>query len=508
MLFNSLLYFIFFISVFFIYWALSGRARKLFLITASLLFYAVWGIKSEGLLGLRWTLHFIFMNAVNYLLITQMIVRPNRKKFFLILLIGVDLANLAFFKYFYFFLDMANIAGLSLPEALRSMNVFLPLAVSFYTFILVAYAVDVYRGVITERVGIVKFSVFVLFFPHLIAGPIMRHSDFMHQIESPHLSKEGMYRGCWLLLSGLLKKAVLADPMGIIIAPVFREPGIYDGWSILLAGMGFSLQVYADFSGYTDMARGSALLLGYDIPENFLAPFFSKSAKELWQRWHITLATWLRDYIYIPLGGSRTSQWRNYFNLIVTFTLGGLWHGADYTYIAWGGMWGVLLAAERAWEKYIHIKILPSNNPGNLVRIAVMFFLFSLGAIMFRSQKVLHGDHIYSSGKIMTQMIGGIFTNHGDRLFDNYIQSGGSADLTLAAFGKDIFAFEQIGRYDTLFFLFLGLFFFHMIQYRPQYFQRFRKYDPYLLTACATVTGGYILPLIATGSHQFIYFVF
>ena len=508
MLFNSVLYLIFFISVYFIYWSLTGRSRKLFLISVSILFYAIWGLNSEGWIGLRWTAHFLFINTLNYYMIRAMFHRPEKKKAILISLILIDLVNLAFFKYFYFFMNLADISGLTIPETLSTLNIFLPLAISFYTFILVAYAVDVYRGTITEQVDPVRFGVFVLFFPHLIAGPIMRHSDFMHQISNPVISKDRMYRGGWLIISGLVKKTLLADPMGIIIAPVFREPQAYDGLSILLAGMGFSLQVYSDFSGYTDMARGSAYLLGYEIPENFLAPFFAKSSRELWQRWHITLATWLRDYIYIPLGGSRASEGRVYFNLLVTFTLGGLWHGADYTYIAWGAMWGFLLALERFYEKKINIRLLPENKFGNTVRIFIMFFLFSIGAIMFRSQKVDFEDHSYSSGEIMVHMLSGIAVNTSNGFSKQYSENGGDSELISSVFGNDIFSLKSIGKYDTIFIMFLGLIFFHLVQYRPKMLERFRKYDPYLITAISMILGGYIIPLVATGSHQFIYFVF
>jgi D-alanyl-lipoteichoic acid acyltransferase DltB (MBOAT superfamily) len=508
MLFNSVLFLIFFTIVYFVYWGLTGRARKYFLIAASILFYAIWGLRSEGLPGIRWTLHFLFINIVNYLLIHRMLDRPDRKRSILMLLIGVDLANLAFFKYFYFFLDLIHFSGLTVPKSLSNLDIFLPLAISFYTFILIAYAVDVYRGVITQRVGPVHFAIFVLFFPHLIAGPIMRHSDFMHQIDHPSMSKERMYAGLWLLLSGTLKKAVLADPMGEIIAPIFASPSVYDGWTLLFAGMGFSLQVYADFSGYTDMARGAARLLGYDIPENFRAPFFAKSARELWQRWHITLATWLRDYIYIPLGGSRVSEHRVYLNYLVTFTLGGFWHGADYTYLAWGGFWGGLLAFERFLEKRVSFHLIPKNRVGDLFRVGLMFLLFSVGAIMFRSQRVVTPVKTISSGEIMSEMLSGIVLSAPDSIAREYIASGGDETLMRDIFGPEIFGFESIGRYDSIAIMFIAMLIFHSVQERPERFAALRKYDPLVILSLGAITGGLILPIISSGSHQFIYFVF
>jgi len=508
MLFNSVLFLIFFSVVYVTYWSLSGNWRKYFLILASIVFYAVWGLTSEGWIGIRWTFHFLGMNVLNYLLIRAMFNRPDRKKALLAALITIDLGNLAFFKYFYFFLDMLGIVGLPIPAKLQELDIFLPLAISFYTFILIAYAVDVYRGIITERVGPVHFAVFVLFFPHLIAGPIMRHSDFMYQIDHPVMSKEKLYGGSWLLLSGLFKKAMLADPMGLIIAPVFREPQTYGALQILLAGMGFSLQVYADFSGYTDMARGAARLLGYEIPENFMAPFFAQSARELWQRWHITLATWLRDYIYIPLGGSRVSEFRVAVNYLVTFTIGGFWHGADYTYLAWGGLWGFLLAAERFFDKKIPFAIIPKNRIGKGVRILFIFFLFSIGAIMFRSQKVVHPGYTRTSGEIMVEMLSGLIHSSSDAVADGYRKSGGDPELVQSAFGDDLFAPRDLAPYNTIVAMFVALFLFHLFQYRKEWFERYRKYDPYLILFFGALFGGLILPVTAVGGHQFIYFVF
>ncbi len=509
MLFNSVLYLLFFPVVYLLYWNLRGRARQYLLIGASIVFYAAWGLQREGLPGLRWTIHFAGMIAINYLLIRRMLTDPSRKKIYFVSLVTVDLVNLIVFKYIGFFTRVFFDLNLPIPEEYRGIDFFLPLALSFYTFQLMAYGVDVYRGVIDEDSGPARFFLFILFFPQLIAGPIMRSTDFMDQIDKPVFNKRAMFDGSWLILGGLTKKILLADPMGGIIAPIFYNPGVYDWWSLLVAGMGFSLQVYGDFSGYTDIARGSARLLGYDIPENFLAPFFSQSARELWQRWHITLASWLRDYIYIPLGGSRVGKFRNYINLFITFTLGGLWHGADYTFLAWGAMWGFLLALERFIEKDLGWKFLPdSNRFYRGIRILIMFLLFSIGAIMFRSQKVNHGDHIHTSADIMGTMLSGIFT-HGPSLIEHeYEISGGDPELLLSIFGNELFETVHIGTYDSLIAMFLLLFFFHVIQYRKGFLESWRKYDPVLLIIAAALIGGFLIPLNVSGAHQFIYFVF
>jgi len=509
MLFNSILFLVFFAIVYFVYWSLRGRFRQYFLTFASILFYAAWGLQREGLMGVRWTFHFIGIVWLNYYLIRGMQNFPARRRLLITLIIVLDVLNLGAFKYFGFFRDMIAATGAHLPDSVQSLDIFLPLAISFYTFQLVAYAVDVYRGVIDERPGIFRFTLFILFFPHQIAGPIMRSTDFIPQLDHPVMDRRRMYDGLWLLIGGLAKKVLLADPMGIILAPVYREPQTFTAWSILAGGMCFSLQVYCDFSGYTDMARGCAYLLGYHIPENFRAPFFSASARELWQRWHITLATWLRDYIYFPLGGNRLGQVRTYINLFITFTLGGFWHGADYTYIAWGGMWGALLAVERLIEDKLGWRTTPEKfGVLKSIKIFIMFVFFSIGALMFRTLPVKYPDRQYSSGHIMTEIFAGLVTNGPGEARSDFIRAGGDAVQSELVFGPSVFRLNEITPIDTILFMFVGLFLFHLLQYRPEMLEKYRKYDPWLLLAASAILGGLLLPAIAVGGHQFIYFVF
>lgn len=509
MLFNSLLYLFFFPAVYLIYWTINSESRRYLLIGSSILFYAVWGLEREGIVGLRWTAHFLGIIILNYYLIAAMVYRPHRKRTLLGLLLFLDLGNLILFKYTGFFLRSMLDLGLPVGDAYRSWDLFLPLAISFYTFQLIAYAVDVFRGVIQKEHTPVKFYLFILFFPQLIAGPIMRSTDFMDQIDRPFINKRKMYDGLWLIMGGIIKKIVLADTVGNMIAPVFAAPDAYNWWSILVAGMGFSLQVYGDFSGYTDMARGSAKLLGYDIPENFTAPFFSRSARELWQRWHITLASWLRDYIYIPLGGNRVGRVRVYLNLIITFTLGGLWHGADYTYVAWGGLWGVLLAGERFLERGLGLKTVPEKNRILIAgKVFIMFVLFSIGAIMFRSHPLEIADRFYSSGEIMVRMLYGMFVNTSGHMESVLAGYGIDTSSMKTVFGGGVFEPASIGNYDSLLNMLVFMTIFHVQQYKPSIMERFRKYDPYLLILFSAIVGGWLLPVNITGSHQFIYFVF
>jgi alginate O-acetyltransferase complex protein AlgI len=486
---------------------LPSRFRAHLLIFASIVFYATWGLNREGWWGIRWTAHFIGLVIANYIMVRWMLRTPSRKKTVMAATVVLNLVNLAVFKYFGFFVEVVTDLGVTLPPFVENLDLFLPLAISFYTFQLTAYVVDVYRGTITEEIRFSRFFLFILFFPQLIAGPIMRSTDFLPQVS--FIDRERMFRGCWLIMGGLVKKVLLADPMGTILAPVFAAPELYTGWSIMLAGMCFSLQVYCDFSGYTDIARGAALLLGYDIPENFAAPFFSASARELWQRWHITLATWLRDYIYFPLGGSKVSAARTYINQIITFTLGGLWHGADYTYICWGAMWGVLLALERFLEQVLGWKTTPEK--GGVLKIAkvfLMFVLFSIGALMFRSQPVEYKTERHSSTEIMGEMLSGTFTHGSHHMETEARTSGVDIEAMQAVYGKDVFRSREIDQRETIAYMFLALLFFHWIQYRPGQFQWFRRYESWLILLLGAALGGWMLPAFSQSGHQFIYFVF
>ncbi len=511
MLFNSVLFLVFFSIVYLVYWNLTGRPRRYFLVLTSIVFYAVWGLEREGWWGLRWTAHFLLMAALNFGIVELMLRQGDRRKFYVRLSVVLNLTNLGIFKYFEFARRMLADMGVPVPAQAPEWSLFLPLAISFYTFQIMAYVIDVYRGVIAERVSFSRYLLFIVFFPQLIAGPIMRSSDFMEQLDRPAISLRRMYDGLWLIVGGLAKKVLLADPMGRVLEPVYREPQAYTGWSILLAGMCFSLQVYCDFSGYTDIARGCARLLGYEIPENFRAPFFARSARELWQRWHITLATWLRDYIYFPLGGNRIGPFRTYVNLFVTFTLGGLWHGADYTYLCWGAMWGLLLAVERLLENGLGLKTVPEKSRILIgLKIFFMFTLFSFGALMFRAQPVVHADRTVSAGRIMVEMFRGMVINLPSSARTNFVEAAPFEEVQLAdrIFGEEVWRLEEIGATETIIVMFLALFVFHMFQYKENLAERWRRFDFWLLLLAAAILGGVLMPSLATGVHQFIYFVF
>ncbi|MBW7857570.1 MAG: MBOAT family protein [Leptonema sp. (in: Bacteria)] len=399
MRFTTFGFLIFFILVYIIYWLLRGRSRLAFLAVASSVFYAAWSIP--------FFLHFAGLVILNYFFVT--LLRKKRSQFTLSIILTIDFANLFFFKYFYFFCEILfDITGFSgfqasainhdLQHSFGIDAIILPLAISFYTFQIVAYVVDVYRNQIERKDTILEFYVFILFFPQLVAGPIMRHSNFFHQLDNILPKQQYLIRGASLLLIGLIKKVLVADNLAAVVHPVYQNPELYTGISSAVAVIGYTAQVYSDFSGYTDLARGMGLMLGLELPENFAGPFFSRTVSEFWRRWHITLSTWLRDYIYIPLGGSRTSQTRSNFNLLLTFVAGGLWHGANYTFFVWGFTAGLLLMIERIITKQTQIpQKLKKWRENKLSRFLIdslgvlySYFAFVFGAAFFNAPNVSH----------------------------------------------------------------------------------------------------------------------
>jgi D-alanyl-lipoteichoic acid acyltransferase DltB (MBOAT superfamily) len=341
MLFNSLQFALFLGLVLIVLRLIPQRARTGVLLFASMVFYALW--LPAYLLLLLADL------VVNYVLLKAM-VRSGRPRLFLSTPVVFTLSLLAGFKYPAFALESAApllASGFGISPSIPDF--FLPLGISFYSFQIIALAVDTYRHRVEPVESFARYALFISFFPQLIAGPILRGAEMLPQLAlggAP--TAERTRRGCWLLVIGLVKKVVFAD---FLLAPfvddVFTAPEFGSAGLHLIATYSFAFQIYFDFSGYVDMARGAALLMGFEIPTNFLEPYLSRNPAEFWRRWHITLSTWLRDYLYIPLGGNRHSTSRTYVNLFLTMLLGGLWHGAAWTFVVWGGLHGVLLAVHR-----------------------------------------------------------------------------------------------------------------------------------------------------------------
>ncbi|HMY47710.1 MAG TPA: MBOAT family O-acyltransferase, partial [Leptospiraceae bacterium] len=356
------------------------------IILTSLVFY--------GYYSIPFLLMFLALLVINYWIGMRLIEKKNGR----LLAAGVvlDVGILAFFKYFYFLAEsVGHIIGSSYLIDLRrqwmsdyAFEIILPIGISFYTFQVVAFIVDCYKGQITEKVSPIKFYVFTLFFPHFVAGPIMRAPDLIPQIDRPSMDIHRMLNGCLTLLMGVVKKVLIADHLGAATGPILQNPQDYDAVYLILLMPAWAFQIYCDFSGYTDMARGLAKLMGYEIPENFTGPMLSRSYQEFWQRWHITLSMWLRDYIYIPLGGSRVSGTRVYINLLITFGIGGLWHGAAYTTVLWGLYTGVILSLERMWAA-VPFRILPEGR-FNWLRVSFTICIHSAGVLLFAAPSIHH----------------------------------------------------------------------------------------------------------------------
>ena len=350
MIFSQLEYLFFFSAVFVAYWLCPNRFKVVLLLAASLLFYASWNVKYLGLI--------IFSACVDFFVAKGIDGHPQRRwrNGLLMVSLVTNLGVLGLFKYYGFFDDsvIALLSEVGLTVHLTTIQLLLPVGISFYTFQSMSYTIDVWRGDRRAEGSLVHFTTYVAFFPQLVAGPIVRVGELMPQLKKPPgFSTEKFKLGGKLFFWGLLKKNVFADLVAVkCVDVIFANPGQFDTLTLWLGALAYSLQIYADFSGYTDMARGSALMLGFELPENFRTPYLSKSLTEFWRRWHISLSFWLRDYLYISLGGNRGGQFKTYRNLFYTMVLGGLWHGAAWTFVIWGILHGVGLMVHRGWSAH------------------------------------------------------------------------------------------------------------------------------------------------------------
>ncbi|MGA7097456.1 MAG: MBOAT family protein [Acidimicrobiia bacterium] len=348
MSFNSLVFGVFLAGVVVAYWLIPARFRTYLLLAASYLFYSWWDVRFLSLIVVSTLVDFVAGGKIAGA--TEM---RARRRWMAVSLV-VNLGILGFFKYWDFFVGSASdlLSSLGLESNLPLISVVLPVGVSFYTFQTLSYTVDVYRGRLEPEPNLARFALFVAFFPQLVAGPIERARHLLPQLRALPASRNQVdWRGSLTLIArGLFRKAVIADGVAPIVNQVFASPGRYGSLTLWIGVFAFSLQIYGDFAGYTDIARGTARLFGVDLMENFHAPYGSKSFSEFWRRWHISLSTWLRDYLYIPLGGNRQGRLRTYRNLMITMLLGGLWHGAAWGFVLWGGLHGLYLAVERLWR--------------------------------------------------------------------------------------------------------------------------------------------------------------
>jgi D-alanyl-lipoteichoic acid acyltransferase DltB (MBOAT superfamily) len=388
MLFNSYAFWGFFACVFATYWRLRHRHQNLLLLAASYVFYGLWDWRFLGLILLSTVVDYIAARRL------EQASAPAARRRWLGLSLVTNLGILGVFKYYDFFAGelTALLGGLGLEAAAPTLDLVLPVGISFYTFQTLSYTVDVYRGELAPVRDFLDFALFVCFFPQLVAGPIERAGRLLPQVRTPRARRDGDFAaGLYLVAYGLWLKVVVADNLAEVADAVFAAPPeAIGGLEVLLGVYAFAFQIYGDFGGYSAVARGVARWLGFDLSPNFRRPYFATSPSELWRRWHISLSSWLRDYLYIPLGGNRGGRLRTARNLVATMSLGGLWHGAGWNFIAWGVFHGVLLTAYRPLETASR-RLRESGAGGTRVLAAVtMFHATCVGWLFFRASDLPH----------------------------------------------------------------------------------------------------------------------
>jgi len=392
LLFNSYEYLIFLPLVFLIYWKILNKNLKLqnfFVLAVSYLFYGCWDWRFLFLL--------LFGSLVDYgigILLGKTKLVKKRK-----LLLGVsifmNLSILGFFKYFNFFVDsfieLSSVFGFTTNKS--SLQIILPVGISFYTFQILSYTIDVYRNKLEPTKDLISFLAFVSFFPQLVAGPVERAVNLLPQFYKSRtfnleLSKDGLRQMLW----GFFKKIVIADTCAVYVADIFSNYQDYNSSTLFLGIIFFAFQIYADFSGYSDIAIGTARLFGFNLMRNFAFPYFSRGITEYWRRWHISLSTWFRDYLYFPLGGSRCSKWKQIRNIVITFTVSGLWHGASWNYVFWGFTNGILFIPSIIFKKKNETEIVAENKlfPSfyEFLQLFVTFWAINFTVVFFRSATI------------------------------------------------------------------------------------------------------------------------
>ncbi|MBZ5601719.1 MAG: MBOAT family protein [Acidobacteriia bacterium] len=408
MLFNSREFVLFLPAVLAVYYLLPHRAQNRFLLAASIFFYASWDWRFLAPLLASTTIdYFCALKMESSILAGE---APARRKKFLVISLVTNLGLLGFFKYFDFFSGSMQslLHGMGFHADLWTLRVILPVGISFYTFQALSYTIDVYRGEIHATPHFFDFLLCVIYFPHLVAGPIQRARSLLPQVVYPRkVTREQIFEGIHLILWGYFQKVVIADNLSRSTGWIFTDKAP-DAFYVLFGTYAFAVQIFCDFSGYTDIARGVAKLMGFEFMLNFNLPYFAKNSQDFWRRWHISLSTWFRDYLYVPLGGNRSGAARVSFNLLITMTIAGLWHGAAWHFVLWGAYHGALLILHRAMNPLLS-RIAPASAIGragwSAARILVMFHLTCYGWILFRApswpsivaltRSLFHGFHVF-----------------------------------------------------------------------------------------------------------------
>ncbi|MDQ3072753.1 MAG: MBOAT family protein [Bacteroidota bacterium] len=504
LLFTQYVFWAFFTVILLFYGFVYKRpfARIAYLLSFSLFFY----YKQSG----YYFSLLIFSTIVDYY-IGNFIYHSKKdwlRKVLIILSIAVNLFVLGFFKYSYFFADSLNaLAGTELTpynffaglansiagSRIDVTSIILPVGISFYTFQTISYSVDIYRRKIEPVRNIIDFAFFVSYFPQLVAGPIVRAAEFIPQLYKPYsLTNFEFGRACFLIINGLIKKILISDFISSnFVDRVFESPLRYTGVENLLAVYGYTLQIYCDFSGYTDIAIGVSALLGFALPINFNSPYKAHNITDFWRRWHISFSTWLRDYLYIPLGGNRKGRVRMYVNLFITMLLGGLWHGAHLRFIIWGGLHGLALAFHKGWTVVFPQKI---KTPllGRLVGVFITFHFVSFCWIFFRAKDMLTVEQVLSSIRynFKMELLPEILTSY-KYIFD------------LSAFGLGHLGLNVFG-------LMVAGFIIHWlpVRFKDSFRAMFIQWPILIKAVVASAVAIVLYQITSAGSQPFIYFQF
>lgn len=394
MLFNSWQYILFFIAIFFIYFSVPNKFRSFLLLAGSYVFYMAW----------KWEFAFLMLGITiinywsGYQIATSNLI--SHKKRWLALSLSVSLGILAYFKYSNFFIEnfIVLLNQFNIKSNISYITVILPVGISFYIFQALSYSLDVYLNKTKVETNPINFAVYVSFFPQLVAGPIERSTQLLRQFkEKHHFNSDNLIEGCKMFIWGLFKKVVIADRLGIYVDTVYAHPDRHSGATLALATIFFAIQIYCDFSGYSDMAIGSARILGFRIMQNFNIPYLASSISNFWKRWHISLSTWFADYLYIPLGGNRVNIYRWIFNIFFVFIVSGFWHGAKWTFIVWGGLHASYYLAEYIGDlslKRISFQFIKKTFLYKLFKIISVFILVCFAWIFFRAENIQDAFHI------------------------------------------------------------------------------------------------------------------
>lgn len=404
MLFNSLNFALFFPIVIIVYFLMPSKVRYIWLLLASYFFYMNWSCKYALLLVLVTVVSYISARKIQAMNDGEKdrCKRVGGGKTLLAFTCIICFAVLAFFKYANFIIYNVNL--IFRQSNMRMLDIVLPVGISFYTFQAISYVVDVYRGNTTAEKNIFKYALFVAFFPQLVAGPIERSNNLLRQINENkkfdyHKARDGVYLMVW----GYFIKMVIADRIAIFVDAVYADINTYPGWYLIVATVLFAFQIYCDFAGYSTIAMGCAKIMGFELMDNFNAPYFSASVSEFWRRWHISLSSWFKDYLYIPLGGNRKGTVRKYVNLMIVFLISGLWHGASWTYVIWGGINGLYQVMGNIKDrcicraKKIGTKEWTTRKDNIGIRMFITFLLIDFSWIFFRAESLTQSLEILKS---------------------------------------------------------------------------------------------------------------